>query len=222
MIGKLVRDVALSAVVVTVASGSGGVSTAQAEAVRIPKGFLLYEKKATETGKFSSESSFPIDSEWTVSDKRTMPLTVNPCDTKRHTEGRVAMRTIDHRNSGPGYLTEQLVLYPTPKQAKGAMVRLRSDLALCGKEKPVYGRHFFAYTSRAVSIGDEALHVIRRESFFRQAERIVYDDRRSFVVRRGSALILYMAEPYFPELKQDAIKMSKKVCGLPRVCDRPG
>lgn len=226
--------VSVIATAVMVASAVGAAGTAQAETVKIPKGFLLTEAEAT---KPLTEDQ-AADRWWTVSDKLTKPLELNPCRSKeKPRDGRIAMRTIIGGTSAPSYVTEQLVLYPSAKNAGTVFRRLRADVKKCAKAKApqtasVAGS-FHRYTGEKVNIADEAL-LVKGSSYERgteeplKGELYVSGGERYVVVRRGSALALYTADSYWAGedttkiLVSRAKKMARKVCGLPGVCTRRG
>ncbi|MGV9324201.1 hypothetical protein [Streptosporangium sandarakinum] len=222
------------AAAVMVASAVGAAGTARAETVRIPKGFLLTEAEAT---KPLTEDQ-AAEEWWTVSDKPTRPLELNPCRSKgKPRDGRVAMRTIIGGTSAPSYVTEQLVLYPSAKNAGAAFRRLRADVEKCAKAKAprraTVAGDFHRYTGKKVNIADEAL-LVKGSSYERgteeplKGELYVSGGERYVVVRRGSALALYTADSYWAGedttriLTGRAKKMARKVCDLPGVCTRRG
>ena len=226
--------ISIIATAVMVASAVGAASTAQAETVKIPKGFLLTEAEAT---KPLTEDQ-AADEWWTVSDKLTKPLELNPCRSKKkHRDGRIAMRTITEGTSAPSYATEQLVLYPSAKNAGAAFRKLRADVKKCAKAKApqtaTVAGSFHRYTGKKVNIADEAL-LVKGSSYERgteeplKGELYISSGERYVVVRRGSALVLYTADSYWAGedttkiLTNRAKKMAKKVCDLPGVCTRRG
>jgi hypothetical protein len=215
------------ATAVMVASAVGAAGTAQAETVKIPKGFLLTEAEAT---KPLTEDQ-AAEEWWTVSDKLTKPLELNPCRSKeKPRDGRIAMRIIIKGTSAPSYVTEQLVLYPSAKNAGAAFRKLRADVEKCAKAKApqtaTVAGNFHRYTSKKVNIADEAL-LVKGSSYERGTEEPLKGELY-VVVRRGSALVLYTADSYWAGedttkiLTNRAKKMAKKVCDLPGVCTRRG
>ncbi|GAB2488713.1 hypothetical protein GCM10027187_64910 [Streptosporangium sandarakinum] len=222
------------ATAVMVASAAGAAGTAQAETVKIPKGFLLTEAEAT---KPLTEDQ-AAEEWWTVSDKLTKPLGLNPCRSKeKPRDGRIAMRTIIGGTSAPSYVTEQLVLYPSAKNAGAAFRKLRADVEKCAKVKApqtaTAAGGFHRYTGKKVNIADEAL-LVKGSSYERGTEEpfkgklYISGGERYVVACRGSALVLYTADSYWAGedttkiLTNRAKKMAKKVCGLPGVCTRRG
>ncbi|MGN9839243.1 hypothetical protein ACTMTI_14085 [Nonomuraea sp. H19] len=224
----------IATAVLVAASAVGAASTARAETVKIPKGFLLTEAEAT---KPLTEDQ-AAEEWWTVSDKLTKQLELNPCRSKgKPRDGRIAMRTIIGKTSAPSYVTEQLVLYPSAKNAGAAFRKLRAEVKRCAKAKApktaTVAGSFHRYTSKKVNIADEAL-LIKGSSYERGTEEPVKGElyissgERYVVVRRGSALALYTADSYWAgedttkTLTNRAKKMAGKVCDLPGVCTRRG
>ncbi|WP_285706797.1 hypothetical protein [Microtetraspora sp. NBRC 16547] len=201
----------------------GGAGTAQAETIKIPKGFLLSEPRATRS--LSPVEAF--EEWWEISDKLSRPLELDPCGSKKKPrDGRVAMRTVVQGTSGPSYFSEQLVLYRNVEAAKAALDRLRVDVKRCAKGKPpvqalVGVRHRYVGTS--IRVGDEALLV--KGYSYDKGWREPVGGGRYVVARRGSALILFTADDYYQvdetvkTLVGETKKMAKKVCGLPGVCE---
>ncbi|MFF5206371.1 hypothetical protein [Streptosporangium sp. NPDC000396] len=222
-------SVVATAAIVTSAVGAAG--TAQAETVKIPKGFLLTEAEATKplTDDQAAEEW------WTVSDKLARPLELNPCGSKKKPhDGRIAMRTIIGKTTGPSYVSEQVVLYPSVKNAGAVFRKLRADVKRCAKAKApqaaTVAGDFHRYIGKKARIGDEAL-LAEGNSYERGQEEPLKGElyspsgERYVVARRGSALILYTADSNWAGEDTSRIligrakKMAKKICDLPGVCN---
>ncbi|MFC7382433.1 hypothetical protein ACFQSB_09490 [Sphaerisporangium rhizosphaerae] len=196
-----------------------GCGLAGAEATAIPKGFLLTESRATAP----RPSGTTQEDWWKVGDSTSWRLELNPCEARRTSyDGRVAMRTITHLNSGPGYESEQLVLYRTAVSAHDAFRELRSEVRTCPRKgSPSSSK--VDYGGRLLRLGDEAMMVGRY--FMRDGTRRRGPGRLWIVARRGAALFLYTSDevPEDPaslqnQLTGQAREMAVKVCGLPGVC----
>lgn len=178
-------------------------------ATAIPKGFLLTEVRATEPQSEEDRNEMW----WKVSNRVTQPLEVNPCGSKRYSDGRTAMRTISLKSAAPDSSSEQLVLYKSVRAAKAALAKIRSDIRRCAKSKDGY-----RYSFKPLRIGEEAVWVKHSK---REGKAELY---MLFAVsaRRGKALIVYTRDggSYMRgSLTEPAKAMARKVCALPRVCD---
>jgi hypothetical protein len=131
------------------ASTAGG----EAKATAIPKGFLLYESRATR--KRLEKEVVRARMEWKANDRLGEPLLVDPCVTGKQTDkSRQAARTITGRAvMWDGDYSEQVIVYRNEPAARAAVQGLRSDLRRCAK------RNRFKYQVKDTRIGDEAFMV---------------------------------------------------------------
>ncbi|MFI6324550.1 hypothetical protein ACIBG8_43980 [Nonomuraea sp. NPDC050556] len=172
-------------------------------ATEIPENFLLHEKRA----RTVLPENVAAEEWWKVSDKLDRQLELKPCKGKRPTDdGRVAMRTVVQGTSAPSGMVEQLVIYKSPGTAQKALKRLRAEVLRCHK----------GYALRRSAIGDESFRVINKIYSYEEGQRYTYDGMSGYVVRRGRALMIYLADDH--SVAGDAKKMAKKVCDLPEVC----
>ncbi|GIH45290.1 hypothetical protein SAMN05421833_102135 [Microbispora rosea] len=199
---------AQAAPVARVTATAADASQASAPAV-LPKGFLLNEAKVNGPRRPWEHLK--------LTDSLKKPLEVNPCGRRAARDGRSASRTFTYV-AETVYRGEQVVLYPSERDAKAAMRSVRADLAECAARGRGANRH--SYRWKSIGIGDEALRI---GGFF-------FENRsRTVVVRRGSALAVYVRTglvtkslpvSQFRPLIKDARTMAAKLCGLPGVCRR--
>ncbi|MEW9531942.1 hypothetical protein [Microbispora sp. NPDC049125] len=185
----------------------GGAAVAVAGTTTIPRGFLLTEAEA----RTPPLPEFADEEWWKIIDGTSRQLELNPCRrTAKPRDGRSAMRTITHLTSGPGYSSEQLVLYRSAKSAHAAYRTLQADLKRCHRGSA------YVYVLKPSSIGDEAMSVA---GYFTKARKREAAEIW-FVGRRGTALFLYNDDVSAGAklLAGQGKKMAKKVCGLPGVC----
>ncbi|MDA0631849.1 hypothetical protein OUY22_00330 [Nonomuraea sp. MCN248] len=181
----------------------------------IPKNFLFTEAAARER----LDPHLAEEMGYTISDRLTEPLTVNPCLHRRAADrGRVAARTITHWSSAPSASSEQLVLYKSPRAARAALTRLRTEVKRCArKSSPSEPRLVVRWRTSKVKAGDEAAGMGYRTWQDGHANETI----TGVVARRGSALMIYTTSEgdYAPgRLTKHARKMAAKVCALPGVC----
>ncbi|WP_432869864.1 hypothetical protein [Microbispora rosea] len=199
---------AQAAPVARVTATAADASRASAPAV-LPKGFLLNEAKVNGPRRPWEHLK--------LTDSLKKPLEVNPCGRRAARDGRTASRTFTYV-AETVYRGEQVVLYPSERDAKTAMRSVRADLAECAARGRGANRH--SYRWKSTGIGDEALRI---GGFF-------FENRsRTVVVRRGSAVAVYVRTglvtkslpvSQFRPLIKDARTMAAKLCGLPGVCRR--
>lgn len=184
-------------------------ATAQAEALRIPKNFLLHEAEFRKAKKSWQKTTF--------SDRRGEDRLLNPCGGEAKADGRrVAARTITLLDETE-VSAEQLIVYGSRRDAKAGFAALRADLAKCRKGgKKTFDR--YEYRAKPVRIGDEAL-LVGHDTF---EENYVYA-----AVRKGRAIAIYQRSgdwdrafraKHFGAVERDARTMARKVCALPGVC----
>ncbi|MEV1002733.1 hypothetical protein [Nonomuraea sp. NPDC050202] len=184
-------------------------------AIEIPKNFLLIERDARK-----KLGPMQVDEEgYTISDKLTAPLELNPCHHKRATDrDRVAARTITHWTSAPSGSSEQLVLYKSSRAAHTALTRLRADVKRCARRSsPSQPRLKIQWRTSQAKAGDEAVGM----GYQTRQGGSVNQTITGIVARRGSALMIYTTDEGFYDpgrLTKNARKMAVKVCQLPGVC----
>ncbi|MCG5217884.1 hypothetical protein [Streptosporangium sp. KLBMP 9127] len=188
--GTARRMAAVLAVACMTLAGFGGTATAttattaDAAGVRIPDGFLLYEGKVT---RKKAEKKYGRLS-WKVSDRRSVPLLIDPCDVRKRTDrGRVAARTVYGEVVGwDGVYSEQLIVYRDEPAARVAIDGLRSQLRKCAVRDVGDGAKFTHRTRRA-HIGEEAFLV---KGFY------VASGMTGTVTRQGRAVAIYTFPGY--------------------------
>lgn len=177
----------------------------QADTAKLPEGFLLLEAKAKGPKK-SWES-------WSISDKRTAPMQLNPCFVGHWDKGRLEARTITYTGDAYEYAYEQVIVYKEAHFAEEAMNGLRAQLKKCAEVGK--GIERYRYWNKPLDLGDEGLRAGGR--FFESGEQAV-------AVRRGAALLIYGEGGYpskslplktFRPLIKLATEMNDKVCELP-------
>ncbi|MFF5245047.1 hypothetical protein ACFY3V_12285 [Streptosporangium sp. NPDC000095] len=203
------------ATVLVIGSLMGGTSAAHAGTTEIPKGFLLTERAAA-AGPVIADEEW-----WEISNSLSRQLALNPCRTKaKPRDGRVAMRTITYSTSAPSGSGEQLVLYRSTRSAQAAFRKLRADLARCPRRATTKSGSGFGYVGKPLRVGDEALSVAGH--FHKRGKRDREPAELGVVARRGAALFVYTdvgnGLGAGRKIVNQAKKMTKKVCGLPRVC----
>ncbi|WP_344487468.1 hypothetical protein [Nonomuraea monospora] len=121
-------------------------------APQLPANFLLTEPDARRKPN--------LEEGYTISDKLTAPLTLNPCLHRRPTDrDRQAARTITHWTSAPSGSSEQLILYRTPRAAHSALARLRADAKRCArKSDPAEPRLKIQWRTSKAKAGDEGFY----------------------------------------------------------------
>ncbi len=193
----------------TVLAGTG---VADAAVGKIPKNFLLTEVEARK----------PLPPEdmdeawWTISDRLSRPLELNPCRTKRKRgDGRVSMRTITYLTSAPHESAEQLVVHRNATYAHAAFRKLQADLKRCRLSDSEH-----RYGTRSVRVGSEAMLVGYQS--LDKGRWVPHSGWRYIVARRGSALFLYKAHVETGKLGRPltgpAKRMAVKVCRIRGVC----
>ncbi|MEU6717346.1 hypothetical protein ABZ897_38275 [Nonomuraea sp. NPDC046802] len=201
------------ATALVIGSTLSGTAVAQADAAKIPKGFLLTERAAK--GPVMEDEEW-----WEISNSLSRPLELNPCGRKgKPRDGRVAMRTIGYSTSAPSGRAEQLVLYRNASSARAAFRKLRADLARCRERITAKRKH--GYTAKPLRAGDEGLFATG--VYYTKGKRPTESDVLGVAARRGAALFFYtdIGWPYPSTRKKivrQAQKMAKKVCDLPGVC----
>ncbi|GAA2910078.1 hypothetical protein GCM10010517_76550 [Streptosporangium fragile] len=199
----------------TFAGGAALAETGQATG-QIPKNFLLYESEARKPVNPSSGEK------WTISNKLGATLAFNPCLLNRPSDsGRVSTRTIDYQFSEV-HRAEQLVLYRSAGAARSAMADLLAQVNRCKTDRS--GSLVFKASAQAVGIGDQAARLTIQA--YDKKGRPTVGGQRAVVVRKGSALAIYLhgaeyhsvKSDHFSEQLGDARRMAGKVCSLPGVC----
>ncbi|WP_188194477.1 hypothetical protein [Nonomuraea sp. SYSU D8015] len=203
----MLRKLIVLGIAATVLATGAGEAAASSSTASLPKGFLLYEAKAAGPAKSWEK--------WTVSNRLSRRLEVNPCERNPGAKNRVAARTITYV-AETDHLSEQVVIYRSKSAARQAFNDVRADLERCatGGTKP------YTYTLRwkKTDIGDEALRI--GGFFFESRARYV-------IVRKGKALAVYIEDglvtkslksAHFRTVLKDARTMTGKLCSLPGVC----
>ncbi|MEV4216895.1 hypothetical protein [Nonomuraea sp. NPDC049725] len=195
--------------------------------VQVPENFLLTEKEAR-TPLSEMEKS---EVWWKISDRRTAPLTLNPCGRKRvPAAGRAAVRTITHDTSAPSHSAEQLVIHRSEAAARSAMRGLLADTRRCrtkpdGKPYSWSGDGKTRWEVARTRVGDEAALV--RLMMYDKLNKEWAPLLSGIAARKGRALILYTGDldtlghsrkGAVKKLRASASRMAAKVCSLPKVC----
>ncbi|MEV0151497.1 MULTISPECIES: hypothetical protein [unclassified Nonomuraea] len=187
-------------------------------ATAIPKGFLLYESRATR--KRLEKKVVRTRMRWKTSDRLREPLLIDPCGTGRQTDqSRRSARTITGRSvMWDGDYSEQLIVYRDEMAARAAVKGLRSDLRRCSERN----RHSYTYQAKDTRIGDEAFMV---DMF-----KIASADGAT-VMRQGRTVAIYALPlrrrddpPKWREAEYgglEARKMAKKLGSVPDFLLRP-
>ncbi|NJP93112.1 sensor domain-containing protein [Nonomuraea sp. FMUSA5-5] len=203
----MLKKLMVLGIAATVLGAGAGEAAAAPSAASLPKGFLLYEAKAAGPAKSWEK--------WTVSNRLSRRLEVNPCERNPGANDRVTARTITYVAEAD-HLSEQVVIYRSKTAARQAFNDVRADLKRCatGGTKP----YTYTYRWKKTLIGDEALRI--GGFFFEGRARYV-------IVRKGKALAIYaeggnvtksLKSSHFRAVVKDARTMAGKVCGLPGVC----
>lgn len=160
---------------------------------------------------------------WTISNSVSQQLAFNPCRTKgKPRDGRVAMRTITYSGSAPSGSGEQLVLYRSVKSAQAAFRKLRADQSRRPRRATAKGGtgSGFGCVGKPSRVGDEALSVAGH--FHKRGKREREPAELGVVAHRGAALFIYTdvgnGLAAGKKIVNQAKKMTKKACDLPRVC----
>ncbi|MEV0381938.1 hypothetical protein [Nonomuraea sp. NPDC050643] len=186
-----------------------------AAVTEIPKNFLLTEHDARKV--LSSHEA--EEQGYEISDRRTEPLQLNPCNLKRAADrDRVAARTITRWTSAPSGSSEQLVIYKSPRAAHAALAGLRTEVKRCARRSdPSAPELRIQWRTSKATAGDESLGM----GYQTRQDGSVNQTVTGIVARKGSALMIYTTDEgaYGPGLlTKSARKMAAKVCELPGVC----
>ncbi|MFF4619211.1 hypothetical protein [Nonomuraea jabiensis] len=178
----------------------------------IPKGFLLYESRATR--KRLEKKVVRTRMQWKTSDHLGEPLLIDPCFKGKQTDkGRQFARTITGRSVlWDGDFSEQVIVYRNEMAARAAVKGLRSDLRRCAK------RNRYHYRVKDTRIGDEAFMVnmfkvasIDGATVMRQGRTVaIYATPRTSHLQDGSSK--WRKGEY---AEREARKMAKKLADTP-------
>ncbi|MEU6730468.1 hypothetical protein ABZ917_42755 [Nonomuraea wenchangensis] len=195
--------------------------------VQIPDDFLLTENAA----RAPQSEVDKAESWWRISNRTTVPLTLNPCGRKRVSPAnRSAVRTIVHRTSAPSHSSEQLLIHRSAGAAREAMRTLLADARRCrtqphGKPYSWSGDGRTSWVVASTRTGDEAalMHLMMYDKLNKEWAPLL----SGIVARKGRALILYTGDQdtfghsrarAVKTLRKTAARMAAKVCALPSVC----
>ncbi|SDH92928.1 hypothetical protein SAMN05421505_12710 [Sinosporangium album] len=197
-----------AAVAAALLFGSAAVSPAAASTASvIPKGFLLYENKAVTQGKKDPEH------QWTISNRLTAVLGVNPCNRRPGKHDRAVARTISYVGVPDFQRVEQVIVYADSAAAATALKEVRTALSKCRSvDKGAY-----RFSSAPVKVGDEAVRVTGQAY---QGGKVQIHGERAVVARRGNAVAVYSESGEwgpprrsdFKSVLKDAKTMMGKIC----------